>query len=187
MNIPLFAKRVIGIWAAAVLLSSAALCEEVSQERLFFPRNSVRGYVEFLVAPPHNEVDMGLCFTPDQCSAYARYVWNGYVEVQPVGQGPFRRVFLFMEPKVFGGENVPQKSYTASGAPILWERIMGAGVDLGKGFQLRLTHHRVHLVGRFNAPADQRNWRVDGPYGLNTTVGVRWNFGGWGRMPGRFD
>jgi hypothetical protein len=176
-----FAKRAVGVCAATTLLSGMALCEEPNENRLFFPHNSVRGYVEFQVAPPHNEVDLGLCFSPDQCSGYARYVWNGYVEVQPLGRTVFRRIFLFTEPKVFGGNNVPQKSYTASGAPILLERIMGAGVDLGKGFQLRVTHHRTQLLGRFNVPPEQRNWRVDGPYGLNTTVGVRWSFGGWGR------
>jgi hypothetical protein len=97
----------------------------------------------------------------------------------------FRRLFVFAEPKVFGGDNVPQIRYTASAAPILWERTTGVGVELRSGLELRLTHHMTNLVGRYKTPLKQPEWRTDGPYGLYTTVGVRWYFGGFGKTAGR--
>ena len=157
--------------------------------RLFFPRGMVRGFVEFQIAPPHNEIDLGLCSlnqtNPSQfhptCTGYARYMWGGYLELQPVGRGPFRRLILFMEPKVFGGDNMPQQRYTASGALILWERSMGLGIKLPRDFELRLTNHQTSLLGRYRYRDNVNSLRTDGPYGINTTVGVRWYFGGWGR------
>jgi hypothetical protein len=103
------------------------------------------------------------------------------MEVEPMGRGPLRGFFIFIDPKVFGGENLPQQRYTASAAPILWEPTLGAGFELPKNFELRLTHHQVHLLGRYTAAGGAAaTLRTDGPYGINTTVGVRWNFGGWG-------
>jgi hypothetical protein len=158
-----------------------------SENRSFFPQDSIRGYVDFQIAPPHNEVDLGLCALTTSnpyplhrtCTAYARYVWSGYMEVQPMGRGLLRGFFIFIDPKVFGGENLPQQRYTASAAPILWESTVGAGFELPKNFELRLTHHQVYLLGRYTGGA-AATLRPDGPYGLNTTAGVRWNFGGWG-------
>ena len=162
-------------------------------DQLFFPRNSVRGYVDFQVAPPHNEVDLGLCtlektnpiYAISNCSAYARYVWSSYVEVQPIGRGPLQRMFIFFEPKVFGGSNVPQQSYGASASLILWEANVGAGYELPKNFQLRVTNHDVHMLGRYGGPAGAATLRADGPYGRYSTVGVRWYFGGWGHTAER--
>jgi hypothetical protein len=162
-----------------------------SGNRSFFPQNSVRGYVDFQIAPPHNEVDLGLCTLATNnpyrqhstCTAYARYVWSGYMEVQPMGRGPLRGFFIFIDPKVFLGENLPQQRYTASAAPILWESTVGAGFELSRNFELRLTHHQVHLLGRYTVSGGAATLRTDGPYGVNTTAGVRWYFGGWGHRP----
>ncbi len=158
-------------------------------DRLLFPHNFVRGFVDFQIAPPHNEVDLGLCaprMGPPQagvaeCAAFARYIWDGYVEVQPLGRGPLRRLFLFTEPKLFGGDNLPQLRYTASPSGILLENTIGAGVALPRQFELRLTHHWNKLLGRYSAMPSAVTLRPDGPYGLYTTVGVRWYFGGYGR------
>ena len=69
----------------------------VPEGRMFFPHNWLRGYVDFDIAPPHNEPDLGRC-SPMQtvivmaggassnCNAYARYLLGGYLEVQPFGK-----------------------------------------------------------------------------------------------------
>jgi hypothetical protein len=189
-------KRAIFTWGFVTILAGGAWCDdqETSDRKvadqsapLFFPHNFVRGFVDFQVAPPHNEVDLGLCTltkaNPDtntSCSAYARYVWSGYVELQPMGRGPLRHVFLFAEPKVFGGDNVPQERYTASASLILWESSVGVGFKLPKNLELRVTNHQVNLLGRYAQPNGAALLRTDGPYGLYSTVGVRWCFGGWG-------
>jgi hypothetical protein len=36
-------------------------------------------------------------------------------------------------------------------------------------------------MGRYAGTANALIFRPDGPYGLYTTVGVRWYFGGYGR------
>jgi hypothetical protein len=158
------------------------------EERLLFPHNSVRGFLDFEFAPPHNEPDLGLCAPHEgplvpgvpNCAAYARYVWSGYVEIQPFGRTPLKRLFLFAAPKLFGGDNVPQLQYTASPSAILWEETLGAGISLPHRLELRLTHHRTHLLGRYGDHPNTLVARPDGPYGLYTTVGVRWYFGGYG-------
>jgi len=190
-----------------MILSGGARCAEpeaalrqlstqaANQEgRRFFPRNFARGFIEFELSPPHNEIDVGLCAvainnfdfeTHPTCTAYARYTWSGYLELQPFGRGHWKRLFLFMEPKFYGGDNLPQKNYTASGALILWERTLGLGVELPEGFELRVKNHQVNLLGRFAESGGTATLRTDGPYGQYTTIGVRWSFGGWGRSGGR--
>ncbi len=159
-----------------------------AEDRLLLPHNFVRGYVDFEVAPPHNEPDLGICAPPQgplvpgvqNCAGYARYVWSGYVELQPFGRTVAKRLFLFAAPKLFLGDNVPQLKYTASASGILWEETLGAGISLPRQFELRVTHHRVHLLGRYGGKDNTLILRPDGPYGLYTTVGVRWYFGGYG-------
>jgi hypothetical protein len=171
-------------------LSAAA---PVQAERRFFPQNFVRGYIDFEIAPPHNEIDTGLCALATNntdfehhptCTAYARYVWSSYLELQPFGRGQWQRLFFFVEPKLYGGENLPQHSYTASASLILWERTLGVGVELPQGFELRVKNHHVNLLGRYTETGGTATLRTDGPYGQYTTVGVRWNFGGYGRSRG---
>jgi hypothetical protein len=162
---------------------------QISGERVLFTRKLVRGYVDFSFAPYHNEPDLGRCAASahkhggarSRCTAFARYVWSGYLELQPVGRGPLRHVFLFLEPKLFLGENVPQLRYTASSAPMAFERSVGLGLELTRNFELRATQHEVHWLGRYSRHLGTGDLRTDGPYGLYATVGVRWYFGGWGR------
>lgn len=180
------------IWIFALTLAGGAAGGEnggAPQDRLLVPRDFVRGYIDFQVAPPHNEFDMGLCVTTKGdsnahtpgCSAYARYMWTGYVELQPVGRGPLRRVFLFAEPRIFAGDNVPQTRYSASAGLILWEHNVGVGIELPKRFELRALSHGVHRLGRYAGPNGALNLKADGPYGQYSTVGVRWYFGNYGR------
>ena len=157
------------------------------EDRLLLPHNFVRGYFDIQFAAPHNEPDLGFCDYKvgpppgaPPCAAYARYVWSGYMEVQPFGRTPLKRLFLIWEPKLFGGNNVPQLSYTASPALIMTEQNIGAGISLPRGFELRLNHHWGRALGRYAATPSSATYRTDGPYGLNTTVGVRWYFGGYG-------
>jgi hypothetical protein len=87
--------------------------------RTFFPHNWLRGYVNFDVAPSHNEPDLGRCSpvhsvivnaggANSPCNAYARYLLGGYLEIQPFGRTFARHVFVFFTPTFSFGNNVPQ-------------------------------------------------------------------------------
>src|SRR5437879_12110232 len=77
-----------------------------AQARTFFPHNWVRGYTDFSVAPSHNEPDLGRCAFPQPagaggaastCTAYARYLFSGYIEFQLLGRNLARHLFQFFE------------------------------------------------------------------------------------------
>lgn len=166
----------------------AAKTSPVAQSRFFFPHNWIRGYTDFQVAPSHNEPDLGRCAFPQplsaggtnsSCTAYARYLFSGYLEIQPIGRTFARHIFLFLEPKMSFGKNIPQLSYLASMEPIAYERSMGIGFQLPRGFEFRLTQHQVDYLGRYSNLLGPADLRTNGPYGLYTTVGVRWSFGGY--------
>lgn len=168
----------------------------VPEGRMFFPHDWVRGYVDYEVAPPHNEPDLGRC-TQSQaiiiaaggpnspCNAYARYLLGGYLEVQPFGKTLARHLFLFFTPTFSFGNNVPQFKYTASMAGIAFERAVGIGFELPKNFEIRVTQHQVDWLGKYKNPVGTGTPGLDlgtsGPYGLYATVGARWYFGGYGR------
>jgi hypothetical protein len=168
----------------------------VPEGRMFFPHNSVRGYTDFSFAPPHNEPDLGRCSpshtviasaggASSPCNAYARYLWSGYLEIQPFGKTFARHAFVFFAPTFSFGNNVPQFKYTASIAGIAFERAVGLGIELPKNFEFRVTQHQVDWLGKYNTnnvggPAGL-DLGTAGPYGLYTTIGARWYFGGYGR------
>jgi hypothetical protein len=160
--------------------------------RMFFPHNSVRGYTDFSFAPPHNEPDLGRCNPSfaaivsagganSTCNAYARYLWSGYLEVQPFGKTFARHAFFFFTPTFSFGNNVPQFKYSASMAGIAFERAIGLGIELPKNFEFRVTQHQVDWLGRYNHNVGPADLGTHGPYGLYTTIGARWYFGGYGR------
>jgi hypothetical protein len=155
---------------------------------MFFPSHWVRGYVDFAVAPPTNEPDLGRCaastgqFGPNApCAAFARYLTGGYLEVQPFGRTPLRRLFLFAQPVLSLGNNVPQVSYTASANPIALDSTLGAGIELPDNFEIRVVRHSVFWLGRYNGYLGPADLGTGGLYGHYATVGARWYFGGWGR------
>jgi hypothetical protein len=159
--------------------------------RTFFPKNWIRGYVDYAVAPPHNEPDLGRCAFPQPvvaggaastCTAYARYLISGYVELQPLGRTPARHIFLFIEPKMSFGRNIPQMSYVASMEPMAFDRSVGIGFQLPRNFELRATQHQVDWLGRYSKSLGAADFRTNGPYGLYATFGVRWSFGGYGHQ-----
>ena len=164
--------------------------------RTFFPQNWLRGYVGFEVAPPHNEPDLGRCANSQAliiaagkanspCNAYARYLLSGYLEVQPFGRTFARHLFVFFTPTFSFGNNVPQFKYTASIDGIAYERAVGFGVELPKNFEFRVTQHQVDWLGKYSRSNVGGPMGLDlgtaGPYGLYTTIGGRWYFGGYGR------
>jgi hypothetical protein len=160
----------------------------LSTTSMFFPHNWIRGYTDFQVAPSHNEPDMGRCAFPQpesagglasNCTAYARYLFSGYLELQPIGRGPAKHFFLFLEPKMSFGKNIPQVSYLASMEPIAFDRSVGVGFQLPHGLEVRLTQHQVDYLGRYSRYLGPADLRTNGPYGLYSTVGVRWSFGGY--------
>jgi hypothetical protein len=164
----------------------------VPEGRTFFPHNWIRGYVDFDVAPPHNEPDLGRCSpvgsvivaaggANSNCNAYARYLLGGYLEVQPFGKTMARHLFVFFTPTFSFGNNVPQFKYTASMAGIAFERSVGVGFELPKNFELRVTQHQVDWLGKYNNNVGLADLGTSGPYGLYTTIGARWSFGGYGR------
>jgi hypothetical protein len=163
--------------------------------RLLFPHDWLRGYADFEVAPPHNEPDLGRCSqsqavivaaggASSPCNAYARYLLSGYLEIQPFGRTFARHVFVFFTPTFSFGNNVPQFKYTASMAGIAFERAVGVGIELPKNFEFRITQHQVDWLGKYNnnvgGPAGL-DLGTAGPYGLYSTIGARWYFGGYGR------
>ena len=159
--------------------------------RTFFPHNWVRGYTDFSVAPSHNEPDLGRCMFPQPanaggtastCTAYARYLYSGYIEFQPMGRTLARHFFLFFEPKFSFGRNIPQLTYTASMAPIAYDRSIGIGFQLPRNFELRATQHQVDWLGRYGRSLGTADLHTNGSYGLYATFGVRWSFGGYGRQ-----
>lgn len=164
----------------------------VPEGKTFFPHNWLRGYVEGSIAPPHNEPDLGRCAQSQtviasaggansQCDAYARYLIGGYLEVQPFGKTFARHIFAFFTPTFSLGNNVPQLKYTASAAGIAFERSVGVGIELPKNFEFRVTQHQVDWLGKYNHNVGLADLGTAGPYGLYTTIGARWYFGGYGR------
>ena len=163
---------------------------ERSENPILFPKHWVRGFVDFAVAPSHNEPDLGRCAFPQApnsgglntlCTAYARYLLSGYVELQPLARTPARHIFFFFEPKISFGHNIPQLSYAASMEPIAYDRSIGVGFQLPKNFELRATQHQVTFLGRYGSSLGPSDLHTTGPYGMYATVGVRWSFGGYGR------
>ncbi|MGH9709291.1 MAG: hypothetical protein ACRD37_01935, partial [Candidatus Acidiferrales bacterium] len=149
--------------------------------RLLFGKNFLRGYGDFEVAPSHNEPDLGRCNQPQPtCTAFARYIMGGYIELQPFARTPLKHAYLFFQPNFFFGNNIPQVKYTASMAPLAWERTMGLAVQLPKHFELRITNHGVtsfspfdKSLGAFDSGPNKE------PLGIYNTIGVRWYFGGY--------
>ncbi|MFY9531202.1 MAG: hypothetical protein WBC04_00450 [Candidatus Acidiferrales bacterium] len=172
---------------AAAQTSSSQKVEQpraafATSERLFFPKDWLRGYAEFAIAPPHNEPDLGRCNQMGpRCTAFARYVMGGYVEFQPFGRTPLKHVFAFFEPRAWFGKNIPQISYTYSMQPLALERVLGVGIELPKNFELRLTGHTVTSFGKFSHSLGPTDAGPNSPLGLNNTISVRWYFGGYGR------
>lgn len=164
----------------------------VAEGRLLLPHNWLRGFVNFEVAPPHNEPDLGRCSPSStviiaaggansDCNAYARYLLGGYLEIQPFGKTLARHFFLFFTPTFSFGNNVPQFKYTASIAGIAFERSVGFGFELPKNFEIRVTQHQVDWLGKYNHNVGIADLGTAGPYGLYSTIGARWYFGGYGR------
>jgi hypothetical protein len=164
----------------------------VPEGRLLFPHNWIRGYIDFDFAAPHNEPDLGRCSQShavivaagganSDCTAYARYLLGGYLEVQPFGKTIARHLFLFFSPTFSFGSNVPQFKYTASMSGIAYERSIGFGFELPKNFEIRVTQHQVDWLGKYSHNVGPADLSTSGPYGLYSTIGARWTFGGYGR------
>ena len=163
----------------------------VPEGRMFFPHDWIRGYVDYEVAPPHNEPDLGRCSpmhsvivaaggATSDCNAYARYLLGGYLEIQPFGKTFARHVFIFFTPTFSFGNNVPQFKYTWGMDGIAFERAVGVGLELPKNFEIRVTQHQVDWLGKYNHNVGPADLGTAGPYGLYSTIGARWYFGGYG-------
>ena len=146
------------------------------------------------VAPPHNEPDLGRCAPPEtsgginsNCNAYAHVTCNGAATCRSAAVLERRScatLSLFFTSTFSFGNNTPQFKYTASMAPIAFERSVGLGIELPKNFEFRLTQHQVDWLGKYNRSVGLGDLGTPGPYGLYTTVGARWYFGGYGHSHG---
>ena len=163
-------------------VGKSTLAEE--KPRWYFPKHDwIYGYGEFDLAPPHNELDPNLCFgntanyggASSTCTAFARWVISGQVEIRPFGVNYLRRLKLFASPTFVFGRNVPQYLYTWSMEPIGWERQWGASVYLGRRFEFRATQH--FLFGKFNGATGPGYIGPNGPWGRYFMIGVRKYFG----------
>jgi len=181
------------LWMALFLAACAPLqaqdkptTQPAMQDRMFLPHDTLYGYAQFDLAPPHNEIDPNLCAATAgdyggvnaPCSEFARYMLSGLLEVRPFGRGPLRRFMLFGQPSFLFGKNIPQTLYTWAFDPIGIEHSWGVGIYMGKGFELRVTQHflfdRLGSRDRYLGQADLGD---NGPWGRYNTVGVRKYFG----------
>ncbi len=202
--LPALAQDAVGTLSAAGSAASSEAADPAprpvpygaSEGRWFFPHNSIRGYADFEVAPSHNEPDLGRCTQSgaviaaagganSPCTAYARYLLGGYLEIQPFGKTIARHFFVFLTPTFSLGSNVPQFKYTASMSGIAFERAVGVGFELPKNFEIRITQHQVDWLGKFRSknvdPAVAWTSALPGPTGLYAMIGARYYFGGYGR------
>lgn len=170
----------------AVLAHAQEAAKPITQERMFFPRDTFWGYAQFDFAGPHNEIDPNICrFDAGNfggknapCSAFARYMLSGVAEIRPFGRGIFRRFMIFGEPKMLFGKNIPQTLYTYSFDAIGIERSWGIGINLGKGFEFRATQHFLFKrLGARDTFLGEADLGPNGPWGRYNTVGVRKYFG----------
>jgi hypothetical protein len=166
--------------------STDRVMDEDSQDRFFFPHDTLWGYAQFDIAPPHNEIDPNICRADagisggptDPCNAFARYMISGLLEVRPFGRGQLRRFMLFGEPRFLFGKNLPQTLYTWSFDAIGVEHSWGAAVYMGKGFEFRVTQHFLFdRLGARDRNLGSADLGPNGPWGRYNTIGVRKYFG----------
>src|SRR5690349_19079719 len=171
------------LWIAVCMLTLSAvlvqaqtthtdkILNEDSNDRFFLPHDTLYGYAQFDIAPPHNEIDPNICRADagiaggvnDPCNAFARYMISGLLEVRPFGRGQLRRFMIFGEPKFLFGKNLPQTLYTWSFDAIGLEHSWGGAIYIGKGFEFRATQH--FLFDRFGARDRQLGSADLGPNG----------------------
>jgi hypothetical protein len=158
-----------------------------AQEPAFFPKNSFGGFAQFDYAPPHNEWDLNRCSAgagspanggvSAPCSGFARAALGGHIEFKPINVGPFKRLYLYLSPRIFMGDNLPQVHYSQSLNAIGMENSYGLAYDLTHGFEAVITAHpKMHWFGKYQSSlgaADLSN----NPYGQYNSIGVRWRFG----------
>ncbi len=184
-------KRLLWTLIALLLCGVAGAQQQPSKDgdssrRFLFPRDTLYGWVQFDIAPPHNEIDPNLCASNAgsyggvnaPCNAFARYMLSGSIEIRPFGRGPLSRFMLFGEPHLLFGKNVPQTLYTWSWDAIGIERSWGAAIYLGKGFEFRATQHFLFdRWGARNANLGPADLGLNGPWGRYNVFGVRKTFG----------
>jgi hypothetical protein len=181
-------KRLLWIFLCLVLSGAARAQDPALQDsdRMFFPRDTLYGYAQFDLAPPHNEIDPNLCNANAgqyggvnaPCTEFARYMLSGLLEIRPFGKGPLRRFELFGVPNFLFGKNIPQTLYTWSFDAIGVEHSWGAGIYLGKGFEFRATAHFLFdRLGARDKNLGTADLGPNGPWGRYNTFGVRKTFG----------
>ncbi len=178
-------------WILVVFALNGALAAQdanvpATQDRMFLPRDTFWGYAQFDLAPPHNEIDPNICAgnagqyggVNAPCSMFARYMLSGLLEVRPFGRGIFRRFMVYGEPSLLLGKNIPQTLYTWSWDAIGIEHSWGIGINLGKGFEFRVTQHFLFdRLGSRNTNLGAADLGNNGPWGRYNAVGVRKYFG----------
>lgn len=147
----------------------------------------LRGYADFSLAPPHNEPDPGLCDAPSTvgatpCTAFARYMLYGHIEMRPLSRWPrilgvpIYTLYIFSDASLLLGNNIPQQKYTWSADAIGVEKSFGLVAPIPHGFEVRITQHPPFTsFQQFKQSTGYIS--PNGPWGRFTTVGVRKYFG----------
>jgi hypothetical protein len=188
-------KRVL---AAVCLFSALALAGQAQEEPKFFPKKSFGGYVQFDLAPPHNEWDLNRCDASAgspanggvnaPCTAFARWALSGRIEFIPINWGPLKKLYFWGAPRFFFGRNLPQTLYTASMGAIGFEREGGFIYELPWNLEARFTAHaKMHWFGKYQTTLGAADLHGDGPFGQFNTIGIRKNFGTYRTERGRAD
>ncbi len=170
----------------AVISAPSEAQQDEGSSRMFLPSDTLWGYAQFDIAPPHNEIDPNVCRADAgsfggknaPCNAFARYMLSGILEARPFGKGPLRRFMVYGEPRFLFGKNVPQTLYTWSLDAIGIEHSWGAGIYMGRGFELRFTQHFLFdRLGARDRNLGAADLGPNGPWGRYNTIGVRKYFG----------
>lgn len=102
------------------------------------------GYIEAYFYPPHNEYDPnpGIEFKD---RIVARYSLEIYTEAK-YKNFP---IYLFLHPFVFFGDSRPQISYNYKADPIVVQLRYGAGYEIAKNLEIRITHSEWKNLGGY--------------------------------------
>jgi hypothetical protein len=162
--------------ALPLFFFSAAADAEASgflKRRLF-----AKGYVEWTLQPPRNEIDANLRRPDLQVETggygfgFARYSLRGQFFLGlRLGKRHVKNVFVVVKPDILLGDTIPQRSYTWSATPIGYVRNYGAGFTLWGDVQVYIETHSWDFVGKHELAVPN-----SGPKGLHNSIVIRKEF-----------
>jgi hypothetical protein len=135
------------------------------------------GYIEFSLAPPHNEIDPGICGlrnTDTYCSAFARYMLGENISIQPFANVPYAsHLRTHFNTNLLLGKTIPQYQYTWSPKAIGIERSASVGIMFSHNIELVGTQHYLFDIMNSDYKKSDVYKGNNGPWGRYNTVSVR--------------